>query len=197
MYLSMGVCMWVQVPVGTRDISAPWSYRWLISPHAWVLRPPLRTVSPLTPEPSLPSPDTQISKCGTWWVLTNIHDEVITRVRIAPSFHVLPSEHRHMKSSKVELWVKSIPPSQSTSSVGLLPRLLWLNIWTELLLPESALGRFALHRVHCADLSIRLRPHSLASWILIWTFLLALGSHIQDLSFWSASCSERLSREGL
>lgn len=122
MYLSMGVCMWVQVPVGTRDISAPWSYGWLLSPHAWVLRPPFRTVSPLTPEPSLPSPDTQISKCGTWWVLTNIHDEVITRVRIAPSFHVLPSEHRHMKSSKVELWVKSIPPSQSTSSVGLLPR---------------------------------------------------------------------------
>lgn len=72
--------------------------------------PPLRTVSPLTPEPSLPSPDTQISKCGTWWVLTNIHDEVITWVRIAPSFHVLPSEHRHMKSSKAELWLKAFHP---------------------------------------------------------------------------------------
>lgn len=34
-------------------------------PLCMALRPPARTVSPLTPEPSLPSPDTLISKCGT------------------------------------------------------------------------------------------------------------------------------------
>lgn len=37
MFLCIGRGMWVQVPVGNRGISSPWSYRWLISPQIWML----------------------------------------------------------------------------------------------------------------------------------------------------------------